>query len=136
MFKITFGTTIRQSSMTMFIAVNLTKAWLNYHQRFTGCLPPGERVSEHIFDFILRRLSHRDDTHVFKLCKPYNDETTRYTTFNCCRIVGDRNSAICADYWSVVVDWALPVVVFIFICHILFNGNTFYTPAYSNLSRK
>ena len=83
-------------------------------EKTDDCLPPGERGSEHIFDFILRRLSHRDDTHVFKLCKPYDDETTRYTTFNCCRIVGDRNSAICADYWSVVVDWALPVVVFIF----------------------
>ena len=83
-------------------------------EKADGCLPPGKRGSEHIFDFILRRLSHRDDTHGFKLCKPYDDGTTRYTTFNCCRIVGDRDSAICADYWSVVVDWALPVVVFIF----------------------
>ena len=83
-------------------------------EKTDGCLPPGERGSEHIFYFILRRLSNRDNTHVFKLCKPFNDETTRYTAFNCCRIVGDRNSAICADYWSVVVDWVLPVVVFIF----------------------
>ena len=96
------------------LKVGTEKVAIQLKEKADGCLPSGERGSEHIFDFILRRLSHRADTHAFKLCKPYDDETTRYTTFNCCGIVGDRKSAICADYWSVVVDWALPVVVFIF----------------------
>ena len=77
-----------------------------------GCLPPGGRGSELIFDYLLRQLSHNDDTHSFKLCKAYDN--TRYTTFNCCRIVGDGNLTICADYSSVVVEWALPVIGVIF----------------------
>ena len=118
----TILTLVRRAKNTIFssplftttLEVGTEDVDIHVKEEIGGCLPPGEQGSEHIFDSLLRQLSHNDDTHFFKLCKAHNDDTTHYSTYNCCRIVGDRNLPICADYSSVVVNWALPVVVVIF----------------------
>jgi hypothetical protein len=78
-----------------------------------GCLPPGEEGSDRIFDFLLHHFSHSKDTPVYKLCRVHQDESL-YATYNCCRITGDRNLVVCADYSSVVVKFALPAVIVVF----------------------
>ena len=99
---------------TTTLEVGTQEVNIQVKEKTDGCLPPGEPGSELIFDYLLRRLSHNDDTHFFKLCKRHNDDTSQFSTFNCCRIVGDRNLAICADYSSTVVRWTLPVIITIF----------------------
>ena len=79
-----------------------------------GCLPPGEEGSDRIFDFFLHRLSHSKDTPVYKLCRVHQDESM-YATYNCCQITGDKNLVVCADYLSVVVKFAAPAVLGIFL---------------------
>ena len=80
-----------------------------------GCLPPGKEGIDRIFDFFLPQLSHSEDEHVFKLCRIRDDKSIQYATYNCCRIAGERNLTICADYSSAVVEWTLPVVIFVFL---------------------
>ena len=99
---------------TTTLEVGTQEVNIQVKEKTDGCLQPGKPGSELIFDNLLRRLSHNEDTHFFKLCKRHNDDTTQFSTFNCCRIVGDRNLAICADYSSTVVRWTLPVIMTIF----------------------
>ena len=73
-----------------------------------GCLPPGDKGSDLIFDCLLHQISHSEDKHVFKLCREHDDYAIQY---NCCRIVGEENLAICADYSSVVVNVSVPLLI-------------------------
>lgn len=104
----------RSPLFTSPLEVGSEKTDIQLQEKTDGCVQPKRRKAGEIFDFVLRQLSHNDDKHFFKLCKAHKDDTTQYTTFNCCRIVGDRNLAICADYSSIVVDWALPIIIVIF----------------------
>ena len=118
----TILTLVRRAKDTIFtsplftttLEVGTEEVNIQVKEKIDGCLPPGERGSELIFDSLLRRLSQNDDTNLFKLCKAHKVNTTHYSTYNCCRIVGDRNLTICADYSSTVVEFAFPVVVVIF----------------------
>ena len=105
---------LRSLLLTTILEVGTDKVDIEIKEETKACLPIGELWPEHIFNFLLHELSHSDDAHAFKLCKAHKDDTTQYTTFNCCKIIGDRNLALCADYSSVVVDWAFPCVVVIF----------------------
>ena len=105
---------LRSLLLTTILEVGTDKVDIEIKEETKECLPIGELWSEHIFNFLLRQLSHSDDAHAFKLCKAHKEDTTQYTTFNCCKIIGDRNLALCGDYSSVVVNWAFPCVVVIF----------------------
>ena len=117
-------TLIRRAKDTIFTSpfftttldVGSEKVNIRVKEKIDGCLPSGKRGCELIFDSLLRRLSRNNDKHFFQLCKAH---TTRYTTFNCCRIVGDENMASCADYSSVVVKWTFPAVMAIFCISVL-----------------
>ena len=104
---------------TTILDVGSEKVNIRVKEKIDGCLPSGKRGCELIFDSLLRRLSHNNDKHFFQFCKAHKDDTTRFTTFNCCRIVGDENMAICTDYSSVVVKWTLPAVIAIFCISVL-----------------
>ncbi len=108
------GTIFTSPLFTAILEVGTEEVDIQVKEETEGCLPSGERGTGHIFNFLLRQLSHRDDAHVFKLCQAHTDETTGYTAYYCCRIVGDENLVVCADYMSIVVKWALPVVTFTF----------------------
>ncbi len=99
---------------TLLLEVGTEEVDVEVTETTDGCLPPGDEGSDQIFDLLLHQLSHSEDKHVFKLCRAHDDESTQYATYNCCRIVGDRNLPICADYSSVVVTFAFPTVIVVF----------------------
>ncbi len=99
---------------TLLLEVGTEEVDVEVTETTDGCLPPGDEGTDQIFDFLLHQLSHSEDKHVFKLCRAHDDESTQYATYNCCRIVGDRNLPICADYSSVVVTVAFPTVIVVF----------------------
>ena len=112
---------LRSLLLTTILEVGTNKVDIEIKEETKACLPIGELARpEHIFNSLLHQLSHSDDTSAFKLCKAHKDDTTQYTTFNCCKVIGDRNLALCSDYSSFVVDRAVPYVVVIFCVSCLF----------------
>ena len=67
-----------------------------------GCLPTGSEGYELVFDFLLRQLSHADDTHDYQLCRPYDDKDG-LKPHNCCRIT-TGNRIICYEYFSNLIE--------------------------------
>ncbi|XP_028403487.1 uncharacterized protein LOC114526163 isoform X2 [Dendronephthya gigantea] len=78
-------------------------------EEIDGCLPTGNKGSELVFDFLLRQLSHSDDTHDYKLCRPHDDEDG-LKQYNCCRITTNELS-VCDDYFSNIIDQASSYIV-------------------------
>jgi hypothetical protein len=100
---------------TSILEVGTEEVDIQIKEETDGCLPYGKEGTDRIFDFLLHQLSHSEDKHVFKLCRIHDDESIQYATYNCCRIAGNRNLTICADYSSAVVEFALPVLIVVFL---------------------
>ena len=79
----------------------------------TGCLPSGREGFDLIFDFLLNELfthmSDKDKDRYYKLCRPHDIEGP--VQFKCCEKIGDRKLTICADYSSIVLQWAVPGLI-------------------------
>ncbi|XP_028401015.1 uncharacterized protein LOC114524097 [Dendronephthya gigantea] len=90
-------------------------------EEIEGCLPTGSDGSELVFDFLLHQLSHSDDTHDYKLCRPHADEDG-LKQYNCCRITSGELS-VCGDvdYISDTIDEAGKCITII-TCVIVFFG--------------
>ena len=104
------GSIFTSPIFTWMLEVGTEEVDIRVKEETDGCLPPGDKGSDLIFDTLLRQLSHSEDMHVFKLCREHDDHAIQY---NCCRIVGEKNLAICADYSSAVVNVALPILIIV-----------------------
>ena len=105
---------LRSLFFSTILEVGTDEVDIEMREETNGCLPPRELWSEYIFNSLLHQLSHSDDTSAFRLCKAQIDETSHYTKFNCCKVLGDKTMALCTDYSPVVVDMAFPSVMVIF----------------------
>ena len=105
---------LRSLFFSTILEVGTDEVDIEMREETNGCLPPRELWSEYIFNSLLHQLSHSDDTSAFRLCKAQIDETSHYTKFNCCKVVGANTMALCTDHSSVVVDMAFPSVMVIF----------------------
>ena len=99
---------------TFMLEVGTEEVDIQITEETDGCLPSKKERTDWIFDSLLHQLSHSLDKRFFKLCR-INDESIHYASYNCCRIAGERNLTICAEYSSAVVEWALPIVVLVFL---------------------
>jgi hypothetical protein len=99
---------------TSILEIGTEEVDIQITEKTDGCLPPGDEGADRIFDFLLHHFSHSKDTPVYKLCGVHQDESL-FATYNCCRITGDKNLVVCADYSSVVVKLAVPAVAGVFL---------------------
>ena len=101
---------------TLILKVGIGKVNIQIREESERCLPSGKNGSDIVFDFLLRQLfSQSKEDHFYRLCQARDDKRTIYTTYKCCQITGVRNLPICADYLSPVVEFALPVVIAVFL---------------------
>ncbi|XP_028400980.1 uncharacterized protein LOC114524065 isoform X2 [Dendronephthya gigantea] len=112
-----------------------------------GCLPSGKNGSDQVFNHLLKELfshiQYKDNNKYYQLCRPLNEAPYR---FNCCQITGGRKLTLCADYSSIVLEWARPgsiaaVAVFCILTlpfvleHIItYEEMTFYKSSFSHMS--
>ena len=79
------------------------------------CLLPGDHTSDldHIiFYLLMHQLYHVSGNETgYKLCRPHNGKN-QVLKYNCCTIVGGKNTIICSDYSSIVTK-RLPNLVFV-----------------------
>ena len=99
---------------TFMLKVGTEEVDIQITEETDSCLPSKKERTDWIFDSLLHQLSHSLDKRFFKLCR-INDESIHYASYNCCRIAGERNLTICAEYSSAVVKWALPIVILVFL---------------------
>ena len=105
---------LRSLFFSTILEVGTDEVDIEMREETNVCFPTRELWSEYIFNSLLHQLSHSDDTRAFRLCKAQIDETSHYTKFNCCKVVGDKTMALCTDNSSFVVDLAFPSVMVIF----------------------
>ena len=84
-----------------------------------GCLPKGKNGLERVFDFLLHRVSHSDDTHNYKLCRAFGNDLKQY---NCCRVASGGKLTICAEYSSILLKYAESAYIWTMPWFIVFVG--------------
>ena len=98
------------------LTVGIEKVDVLVSEENYGCLPTGSKGSERVFDFLLHRLSHSDDTHNYKLCRTFNNEKGSVKQYNCCRVASGGKLTICVKYSSFAVKYVeKSVLVFAFV---------------------
>ncbi|XP_028400760.1 uncharacterized protein LOC114523898 [Dendronephthya gigantea] len=101
------------------LEVGIKRVSIEVTEEPIGCLLTGKEGSDLIFNYLLNDLflhmEDKDKDKYYKLCRPHDVEGP--VQFNCCRITGrhDENLKICADYSSIVLEWArLWVIIILF----------------------
>ncbi|XP_028401031.1 uncharacterized protein LOC114524112 [Dendronephthya gigantea] len=101
------------------LEVGIERVSIEVTEEPIGCLLTGKEGSDQIFNYLLNDLflhmEDKDKDKYYKLCRPHDIEGP--VQFNCCRITGrhDENLKICADYSSIVLEWARLWVIIILL---------------------
>ena len=133
---------------TCALEVSMERVSIEVTEETIGCLSPGKKGSDQVFTDLLKTLflhiEDEDKSNYYKLCRPHDIEGP--VQFNCCRVTGGSKLIICADYSSIVLDFAVavsiaavaifcPMILPVLLQHIAtYEDKTFYKTSYSHMS--